>query len=99
MNETPQGVATELKAIGANTRELLAETQEGFRHTVDKARHARHSAFVKLRRTGRAVGQQAADSARIAGRATRHYVQQSPWPALGIAVVVTAALTFVLARR
>jgi ElaB/YqjD/DUF883 family membrane-anchored ribosome-binding protein len=99
MNETPQGVATELEAIAADTRELLGETQEGLRHTVDRARHARHSAFVKLRRTGRAVGQQAADGARIAARATHHYIEDSPWRALEIAVVLGAALAYVFGRR
>jgi ElaB/YqjD/DUF883 family membrane-anchored ribosome-binding protein len=99
MTETPHEVASELKAIAADTRELLAETKEGLGNAIDNVRHAGHSAFVKLRRTGRAVGQPTADSTRIAARATRQYVQQSPWRAVGIAVVVAATLAYVLRRR
>jgi ElaB/YqjD/DUF883 family membrane-anchored ribosome-binding protein len=96
---TSDRLASDLRTIIADAEELLRATanQAGEKVAAARARvqDSLDSAKLKLE----LLGEEAADQARAAVRATDDYVHDHPWHAVGIAALVGLVLGMTINRK
>ncbi len=96
---TSDKLASDLRTIIADAEELLRATanQAGEKVAAARARvqDSLDSAKLKLE----LLGEEAADQARAAVRATDDYVHDHPWQAVGIAALVGLVLGMMVSRK
>ena len=96
---TSDKLASDLRTIIADAEELLRATasQAGEKVATARARvqDSLDSAKLKLE----LLGEEAADQARVAVRATDDYVHDHPWQAVGIAALVGLVLGMMVSRK
>jgi len=92
-------LATDLRRIIGDAEELLRATanQAGEKVAAARARvqDSLDSAKLKLE----VLGEEAADQARAAVRATDDYVHDHPWQSVGIAAMVGLVLGMMISRK
>jgi ElaB/YqjD/DUF883 family membrane-anchored ribosome-binding protein len=92
-------LAADLRTVIADAEELVRATANQAGEKVAAARakvqDSLDSAKVKLE----LLGEEAADQARAAARATDDYVHDNPWQAVGIAALAGLVLGILISRR
>jgi len=99
MNPASHKLATDVKAVAGDVRELVQATAERSAESIVSAREKVLGTLASLQACISAAPHAAMDKARATARATDDYVHDAPWPIIGAAALVGAAIGFLLARR
>ena len=96
---TAEKLAADLRLVIADAEELLRATASQAGETVANARARVQDSLDSAKLKLGLLGEEAADQARAAVRATDDYVRDNPWQAAGIAALVGLALGMLISRK
>ena len=92
--------------LAADLRLVISDAEALLRATVGQAGETAAAARAKMQESLESaklklgpLGEEAAEQARAAVRATDDYVREKPWQAVGIAVLAGIALGLLIGRR
>ena len=99
MNDATQKLVTDVKTVAADMRELITATAEQSAEGIASGREKARATLANVQAGISAAQRAAVQKACGTARAADDYVHDSPWPFIGAAVLVGAAIGFVLGRR
>ena len=96
---TAEKLAADLRLVISDAEELLRATVGQAGETAAAARAKMQESLESAKLKLGPLGEEAAEQARAAVRATDDYVREHPWQAVGIAALVGIALGLLVSRR
>jgi ElaB/YqjD/DUF883 family membrane-anchored ribosome-binding protein len=92
-------LAADLRTVIADAEELVRATANQAGEKVAAARAKVQDSLDSAKLKLGLLGEEAADQARAAARATDDYVHDNPWQAVGIAALAGLVLGILISRR
>jgi ElaB/YqjD/DUF883 family membrane-anchored ribosome-binding protein len=92
-------LAADLRLVVSDAEALLRATVGQVGETAAAARAKMQESLESARLKLGPLGEEAAEQARAAARATDDYVRENPWQAVGVAVLAGIALGLLISRR
>jgi ElaB/YqjD/DUF883 family membrane-anchored ribosome-binding protein len=96
---TAEKLAADLRLVISDAEALLHATAGKAGETAAAARAKMQESLESAKLKLGLLGEEAAEHARVAARATEDYVRENPWQAVGIAALVGIALGLLVSRR
>ena len=96
---TAEKLAADLRLVISDAEALLRATAGQAGETIASARSKVQESLDAAKIKLGPLGEEAAEQARAAARATEDYVREHPWQAVGIAALAGIALGLLISRR